>query len=175
MARQYITQELVDGLTPKEKLFDVTGIGFPGFGCRILPSGRKYWFYRYRIGASVRMAHLGWATWISLHTALSRYKRYKVRKDAGEDVKGRNLDAEEADFLLIQLHEIFDYGRDLPLSVRDEPAIEIFADHFRVHVSSVKILAGYNLLKCVKRDDEIRIIVYPKAITTFCHNGRSFR
>jgi len=174
MTRVIITQELIAGLTPRPKLFDVTGIGFPGFGCRILPSGRKYWFYRFRRGASVRMVNLGWATWISLHTALSRYKRYKKRKDAGEDLKGSNVNVEEADYLLVQLYEIFDFGRDLPLNVRNEPSIEKFADHFRVHVSAVKILAGYNLLKCVKRRDEIRVINYPRAITTFCENGLHF-
>jgi hypothetical protein len=174
MTRAIITPELIAGLTPRPKLFDITGIGFPGFGCRILPSGRKYWFYRFRRGASVRMVNLGWATWISLHTALSRYKRYKNRKDAGEDVKGPNVNAEEADYLLIQLYEIFDFGRDLPIPVRNEPTIEEFADHFRVHPASVKKLAGYNLLKCVKRDDAIRVIAYPRAITTFCHTGRSF-
>jgi hypothetical protein len=174
MARHFITPELIAGLTPRPKLFDITGIGFPGFGCRILPSGRKYWFYRFRRGASVRMVKLGWTTYLRLPSALSRYKRYKNRKDAGEDVKGPNVNAEEADYLLIQLIEIFDYGYDLPLSVRNEPTIDKFADHFRVHPASVKILAGYSLLKCVRRDDEIRVIAYPRAILTFRNNGRSF-
>ena len=174
MARHYITQELVDELTPKEKLYDITGIGYPGFGVRVLPSGRKYSFYRYRIKNSVRMVKLGWTTCLSLPSALSRYKRYKNRKDAGEDVKGPNVNNEEADYLLIQLYEIFDFGRDLPIPVRNEPTIDEFADHFRVHPASVKKLAGYNLLKCVQRDDEIRVIAYPRAITTFCHTGRSF-
>jgi len=174
MARAIITPELIAGLTPRPKLFDVTGIGFPGFGCRILPSGRKYWFYRFRRGASVRMVSLGWATCISLPTALSRYKLCKKRKDAGEDIKGPNANAEEADFLLVQLNEIFDYGQNLPPSVGSEPTIEEFADHFRVHSAAVKKLAGYNLLKCIQRDDKISVIAYPRAITTFCHNGRSF-
>jgi hypothetical protein len=175
MARHYITQELVDELTPKDKLYDITAIGYPGFGVRVLPSGRINYFYRYRIKNSVRMAILGQASWMNYQSALHRYKKYKDLKDQGIEPKGVNPTAEEADFLFVELFMFFDRGKELPLSIRNEPTIEEFADHFRVHPAAVKKLAAYDQLKLFKSGEDVRVIPYPVTIKTSCRNGLQIR
>jgi hypothetical protein len=176
MARHYITQELVDELKPREKLYDLTAIGHPGFGIRVQPSGRQNWFYRYRIKNSVRMAILGQASWMKLGPALTKYKKTReLWKTQGLEPRGVNPTAEEADFLFVELFMFFERGKELPLSIRNEPTIEEFADHFRVHPAAVKKLAAYDQLKLFKSGDNLRVIPYPITIKTSCRNGLHIR
>jgi hypothetical protein len=176
VARCILTQELVDELTPKEKLYDITAIGYPGFGVRVLPSARKNYFYRYRIKNSVRMAILAQTSWMTLEGALTKYKKTReLWKTQGLEPRGVNPTAEEADFLFVELFMFFEYGKELPLSIRNEPTIEEFADHFRVHPAAVKKLAAYDQLKLFKSGDSLRVIPYPITIKTSCLNGLHIR
>ena len=175
MARAIITKELVDELTPKEKLYDITAIGHPGFGIRVLPSGRKNWFYRYRIKNSVRIAILGQASWMKFETALKQYQIAKAKKDQGIEPKGVNPTRAEAEFLFYQLFRAFEHGNNLPAELQNEPTLEAFADHYKVHTAAVKKLAAYSLLKLYGKGEGVRVLAYPVAVMTAFWNGVEFR
>ena len=126
MSRHYITQELVDSLEPKDRYFDVTAIGHRGFGVRVNPKGRKTWFYRYRLGGSIRFLNLGYTTSIGLDAALSKYKGVKAKRDEGEDPQGWSPAAQEADYLFMELFKIFDIGKKPPPPIHDLPTLAEF-------------------------------------------------
>jgi hypothetical protein len=171
MTRCLLTQELVDTLTPKDKLFDMTAVGHPGFGLRTHPSGRKNWFYRYRIKDSVRMVILGQTSWMKFGLALTKYKNFRDMKLQGIEPKGVNPTAMEADFLYFKLFDIVDSRQGLPSALREDPTIEKFADYFNVHTTAVKKLAAYDQLKLFPKDGNTCVRAYPLTIKTSFLNG----
>ena len=171
MARHFITQKLVDSLEPKDRYFDVTAIGHRGFGVRVSPKGRKTWFYRYRLGGSIRFMNLGYTTTMGLEAALIKYKSLKAKRDEGEDPRGWSPAAQEADYLFMELFKIFDFGKKLPPPIHHLPTLDEFSLHFRVHPSSVRKLASYNLIGLVEKKGETRVILYPQRIITSGRNG----
>ena len=170
MSRHYITQELVDSLEPKDRYFDVTAIGHRGFGVRVNPKGRKTWFYRYRLGGSIRFLNLGYTTSIGLDAALSKYKGVKAKRDEGEDPQGWSPAAQEADYLFMELFKIFDIGKKLP-PLHDFPTLDEFSLHFRVHPSSVRKLTSYKLVGLIEKGGETRVVPYPLRITASFLSG----
>ena len=175
MTRCILTQALADELKPKDKLYDMTAIGHPGFGIRVLPSARKNWFYRFRIKNSVRMAILGQASWMKFETALKTYQIAKTKKDQGIEPKGVNPTLAEAEFLFYQLFKVFEHGNILPSDLQNEPTLEAFADYYKVHTAAVKKLAAYSLLKLYSKGEGVRVLPYPVAVMNAFWNGVEFR
>jgi hypothetical protein len=171
MARHSISQKLVDSLVPKDRYFDITAIGHRGFGVRVSPKGRKCWFYRYRLGGSIRFLNLGYTTSMGLDAALSKYKSLKTKRDEGEDPQGWSPAAQEADYLFMELFKIFDYGKKLPSPIHDLPTLDDFSLHFRVHPSSVRKLASYKLVGLVEKGGETCVVPYPLRITASFLSG----
>ena len=85
-----------DDLPLKEKYYDLTATGYPGFGLRIHPAGLKNWFYRYRIKNSVRIITLGSTSCMNFNGALKGYKVAKDLRSQGIDPKGVNPTSDEA-------------------------------------------------------------------------------
>ena len=88
--RMELTDEIVAKLQPRKQTYDATAAGDPGFGVRILPSGVKTWFYRYRIKDSVRLMRLGRTSWLNYAGALGQYKRARDERLRGFDPQGRS-------------------------------------------------------------------------------------
>jgi hypothetical protein len=171
MTRCLLTQELVDTLTPKDKHFDMTAIGHPGFGLRTHPSGRKNWFYRYRIKDSVKMVILGQTSWMKFGQALTKYRKFRDMKLQGIEPKGVNPTAMEADFVFSKLFNIFYSHKQLPQCLQDDPTIDVLADYFEVHSTAIKKLAAYGLIKLFDKDAHSRVIFYPQSIKCRYLNG----
>ena len=175
MTRCILTQGLIDELKPKEKRYDMTDIDHPGFGCRVLPSGRLNWFMRYRVKDSVRMVILGQTSWMRLGPALSKFKMFKNLRAQGEEPRGVNPTAEEADYMYYELFKIYDRGLSVPQQIQGEPEIEAFADFFKVHPAAVRKLAAYGQVKLIKNGDSVRVMAYPVTIKTSFVNGLQIR
>ena len=172
MARHFLSQKLVDSLEPKDKYYDITAIGHRGFGVRVSPKGRKTWFFRYRLGGSIRFLNLGYTSSMGLDAALIKYKGVKAKRDEGEDPRGWSPAAQDADHLFMELFKIFDYGKKLPPpSIRHLPTLDEFSLHFRVHPSSVRKLASYKLVGLVEKGGETCVVPYSLRITASFRGG----
>jgi len=123
------------------------------------------------MGNSIRFMNLGYITTMGLEAALIKYKSLKAKRDEGEDPRGWSPAAQEADYLFMELFKIFDFGKKLPPPIHHLPTLDEFSLHFRVHPSSVRKLASYNLVGLVEKGGKTRVIPYPLRITSSCLDG----
>jgi hypothetical protein len=162
MTRCLFTQELVDSLTPLENLFDMTAKGYPGFGLRTLPSGRKNWFYRYRIKDSVRMVILGQTSWMKLPQAFRLYGEARDQKWQGIDPKGQSTACAtiaEADHLYYELFTMIN-GKRFPEQLKNDTPLAEFARYFHVQPAAVKKLDTYQQLAVFEEDGQTLVRVF---------------
>lgn len=63
MEKVKLTKVTVDALEPREKAFTIRDKGLPGFNVRVYPSGKRSFFFRYRVGggrgAAIREPKIG--------------------------------------------------------------------------------------------------------------------
>lgn len=78
-----LTKRSVEGLEPRNTDYLVFDSELPGFGVRVMPSGRKSYLVQYRSGGRTRRLALGW------HGALTAEEaRKEAMSRLGEVAKG---------------------------------------------------------------------------------------
>ena len=80
-----ITKRLVDALEPRPAEYFVWDSEIPGFGLRVLPSGRKGYVVQYRAGRRSRRISLGPGTVLTCEQARNRATTIVAAARNGED------------------------------------------------------------------------------------------
>lgn len=79
MSRVPFTHKSLSGLNPKDRPYEVLDPALPGFGLRVLPTGKKVFFVRHRISGQRERLGL-WGPLLSLEEAR---KKAKARLKSG--------------------------------------------------------------------------------------------
>ena len=89
MDKVKLTKRVVDNLEPGEASFTVRDAELPGFSMRVYPSGRRAFFYRYRVGggrgAPIREPRIGDFGTLTVDQARSIAKDWAAEVRRGGD------------------------------------------------------------------------------------------
>ncbi len=86
--KRKITNPVADALKPRAKAYECMDTIIPGFGIRVLPSGVKSYFFRYRFRGKRNRIKLGRATATNIADAREKARRHFSAVDNGEDPAG---------------------------------------------------------------------------------------
>ena len=127
MSKVKLTKRAIDGLEPHSKPVTIRDAELPGFSLRVYPSGRRAFFFRYRVGggrgSKIREPRIGDFGPLTVEQARSIAKDWaaEVRR-GGDPFAARNSEREAPTMAMLFDRYITDYARSRkkPASLRND-------------------------------------------------------